>query len=41
MKAILLALFIISVANAEQQSSTLLSSDVDVSEGCRTAVQRL
>ena len=41
MKAILLALFIISVANAEQQSSTLLSSDIDVSEGCRTAVQRL
>ena len=41
MNAVLLALFIISVANAEQRSSTLLSSDIDVSEGCRTAVQRL
>ena len=41
MNAVFLALFIISVTNAQQQSSTLFSSGIDVSEGCRTAVQRL
>ena len=41
MNTAILALFVISVANAQQQSSTLFSSGIDVSEGCRTAVQRL
>ena len=39
----IVALLIILIINAVygEQSSTLLSSDIDVSEGCRTAVQRL
>ena len=38
-----LALLILLVIRAVygEQPSTLFSSDIDVSEGCRTAVQRL
>ena len=41
MNAILVILLTISTVYGEQSSSTLLSSDVNVSEGCRAAVQRL
>ena len=40
MKLALLVLLVIGTVYGEQ-SSTLLSSDVNVSEGCRAAVQRL
>ena len=40
MNSLLPALFLISIAHGGQ-SSTLLSSDINVSEGCRVAVQRL
>ena len=34
-------LLVISMVNAEPQSSTMFSSSIDVSEGCKSAIQRL